>query len=301
MLFKNHHLRAGMACAALLAGIAVLTLPGTRAVAAPEGEDQAVITADQNLTQALAKPDAAATGKLLDPAFTWTDNQGKTIERAAVLKDLPTFAAATASEHDVRSHNYGDIESVEGQHKGGWFVRMWVKRAGTWKLLVSQDVPVATAPPPPNPVPPAKTEADCQNPCKAIPYKPTSQAQKDLIASWQHIEFDGMTHNPDDWISRTTDDFTLTNSANPKPFTKADRIAIVSKGKGTLGPPPAPLTMAKFYEFGDNIVMIANHQPYIGKPYHAARIWTKRDGIWKMTFSYQTTIVAAPAKEAAKS
>jgi len=257
-----------------------------------------VITADQNLTKALAKPDAAAAGKLLDPAFSWTDNQGKTIARAAVIKDLPAFAAATAGEHDVRSHNYGDVESVEGQHKGGWFVRMWVKRPAGWRLLVSQDVPVATSPAPPNPVPPAKSADDCQNPCKAIPYKATSQAQKDLIESWQHIEFDAMSHIPDDWIKRTTDDFTLTNSATPKPFTKADRIAIVSKGKGTLGPPPAPLTMAKFYEFGDNIVMLANHQPYIGKPYHAGRIWTKRDGIWKMAFSYQTTIVAAPEKTA---
>ena len=54
--------------------------------------------------------------------------------------------------------------------------------------------------------------------------------------------------------------------------------------------------MAKFYEFGDNIVMIANHQPYKGKPYHASRIWTKRGGVWKMAFSYQSTIDAAPAK-----
>ena len=137
MRFRNKSLGTGAVCTALLAGITLLMLPVTQAAAAPEGEDQAVISADQSLTKALTKPDAAATGKLLDPAFTWTDNQGKTIERAAVIKDLPAFAAATADEHDVRSHNYGDIESVEGQHKGGWFYRAHVGEA-CWQLEVAR-------------------------------------------------------------------------------------------------------------------------------------------------------------------
>jgi len=43
--------------------------------------------------------------------------------------------------------------------------------------------------------------------------------------------------------------------------------------------------------------MKALHQPFHGKPIRVSRLWIKRDGLWVMAISYQTTIQAAPAKE----
>jgi hypothetical protein len=70
------------------------------------------------------------------------------------------------------------------------------------------------------------------------------------------------------------------------------RIAAVNRG----GASPAPLTSATMYDFGNAIVMIAEHQPHDGKPYHVSRIWVKRDGMWQMAVSFQNIVQSAPAK-----
>jgi hypothetical protein len=39
--------------------------------------------------------------------------------------------------------------------------------------------------------------------------------------------------------------------------------------------------------------MIAQANPYAGKPNHITRIWVKGPETWQMAFSYQTTIQSA--------
>ena len=61
--------------------------------------------------------------------------------------------------------------------------------------------------------------------------------------------------------------------------------------KQTLaGAAPVPLVAAKMFDFGDSVVMTAQHQRGNSKPIHVTRVWIKRDGQWLMAFSQQTTI-----------
>lgn len=72
---------------------------------------------------------------------------------------------------------------------------------------------------------------------------------------------------------------------------------MVQLSKPGIGPAPPQLAAnpaAKFIHFGDTVVMIAQANPYAGKPAHISRIWVNRDGLWRMAFSYKTTIQAAP-------
>jgi len=76
-----------------------------------------------------------------------------------------------------------------------------------------------------------------------------------------------------------------------------DRIATLNLQKQTgHGSAPAPLVSAQMFDFGDAVVMTCLHQPYSGKPVHVSRLWIKRNGQWIMSISYQTTMLAAPAK-----
>jgi hypothetical protein len=78
--------------------------------------------------------------------------------------------------------------------------------------------------------------------------------------------------------------------------TKQGRIAQLSKpGVGPAPPQLAKTPAVRFLQFGDSVVMIAQANPYAGKPAHISRIWVKQDGTWKMAFSYQTTVQSAPA------
>ncbi len=79
--------------------------------------------------------------------------------------------------------------------------------------------------------------------------------------------------------------------------TKADRLATLNRPG--MGPAPGGLVHADMFDFPRNkpetIVMVATAQGYSGKPVHITRIWAKRDGMWRMAVSYQTTIQSAPA------
>jgi hypothetical protein len=67
---------------------------------------------------------------------------------------------------------------------------------------------------------------------------------------------------------------------------KEQRLAVVSAAAST----PPPVVSAKLYDFDDGIVMVAEHQPYSGKPIHVTRFFTKRDGVWQLVISYQTAV-----------
>ena len=91
--------------------------------------------------------------------------------------------------------------------------------------------------------------------------------------------------------SHIADEFLLINSNNDHPFTKADRVAILDKQKLTgTSSAPIPLVSAKMFDFGDTVIMAANHRRGTDKPVRVSRIWIKRDGQWLMAFSEQTIV-----------
>jgi hypothetical protein len=256
-------------------------------------DDQSVLQVDREFVQSAAKGDAATVGRLLDADFTWTDADGKTQSRADVLQSLPSPALGSESGAQVTQRTYGQVGAVMSAREKVSVLRLWVRRAASWRLLVYHEVALRQQ---------ASTPAgpgvkDCQNPCRTLPFKPKNEAEQAIIASWQALETGVTNHEASAWSPHIAEEFTMLSSANDHPLTKADRIATLNLQKQTgFASAPAPLVSAQMFDFGDAVVMTCLHQPYSGKPVHVSRLWIKRGGQWIMSISYQTTIQSAPAQ-----
>lgn len=278
----------------------LLALPTSRPVAAADDrkndrkdDEKAILQADHSLVQAVAARDKKGVDGLLDADFTWTDSDGINSTREQVLQDLSAFARGSEENADLKAFRYGQVGAVFGVQPNGRFERVWVKRPAGWRLLVYQQVP-DRAPSSPAYGSSRPHVADCENPCKTIPYKPTTEADREVIASFQAMTTAIVQGDADAWASHIgDDDFGITPGVL---VTKANRIAAIRKQKETnTEPAPAPLLSARFFDFGDTVVMTALHQPRDGKPHHFTRIWVKREGAWQLVAGAQTEIQAAPA------
>ena len=141
--FSLHVLIVGVICTGIL-----VAGPLDRTLAAGDDAEQQALEADHSLVSALGKADKSATGKLLDADFVWTDADGKSLKKAKVLGDLPTYAADNQGDENVQSHFYGQMETVLGVHHNARFLRVWVKRAAGWREFVDLDTPISTRPAP---------------------------------------------------------------------------------------------------------------------------------------------------------
>jgi len=255
-----------------------------------EGE---VAQADHSLVQAVASGDKKAVDGLLDAYFTWIDSDGISSTREQILQDLSAFANASEGHADLKTFRYGQVGAVFGVQHGGRFERVWVKRPAGWRVLVYQQVP-DLAPSSPAYAGNAPESADCENPCKAIPFKPTTEADREVITSYQAMNTAIWQADADAWARHIGDeDFGITPGVL---VTKANRITAIRKQKETnTRALPAPLLSARFFDFGDTVVMTALHQPRNGKPHYFTRIWVKREAAWQLVAGAQTEIQAAPA------
>ena len=283
--------RYAVTTAVLVLGVMLAVQPGPRAIAA--ADEPSLLQIDNDFVQAAAKHDKATVGRLLDTDFTWTEADGKTQARIDVLKSLPTPALGNETGAQLKPRTYGQVGAVMSGRDKVHVLRIWVKRPAGWRLIVYHEVALgqqaATAP--------GFGVNDCQNPCKTVPFKPKTEAEQAIIASWQALETGVTNHDASAWSPHIAEEFVMLGSSNDHPLSKADRIAILNLQKQTgHGSAPAPLVSAQMFDFGDAVVMTCLHQPYSGKPVHVSRFWIKRNGHWVMSISYQTTIQAAPAK-----
>jgi len=248
--------------------------------------EKAVLQADHRFVTAIAKSDTKTAATLMDQNFTWTDSAGKTLDRSAVLQSLPTPAGGGESNAAVKERTYGDVAVVTSVVGRVHTVRIWTHRQSGWRALVYHEATLAEKSEPPKPGPP-----DCENPCKTLPYQPKNTAEQGIIRSWQALETAVTNHDSAGWAPHVADEFILINSNNDHVFTKADRMAILDKQKANgSGSAPVPLVSARMFDFGDAVIMTAQHQRGDAKPIHVSRVWIKRDGHWVMAFSEQTIV-----------
>ncbi len=274
----------------LLCGLVLVTL-GRHGTAL--ADEASVLQADREFVQAAAKGNSAAVAKLLDADFTWTAAVGKTLSRADALSSLPTPALGDETGTHQRRQTRSQVEAIMADRDKIHVLRLWVKRAAGWRLLVYHEVVLGRQ----EASSPGPAVADCQNPCKTLPYKPKNESEQAIIASWQALETGVTNHDAAAWSPHIAEEFTMLGSTNDHPLTKADRINTLNLQKQTgRGTAPAPLVSAQMFDFGDSVVMTSLHQPYTGKPVHVTRLWIKREGKWILSISYQTTIQAAQAK-----
>jgi uncharacterized protein DUF4440 len=256
-------------------------------------ETKAVVDADHAFVQALGKSDKAVAGRLLDADFMWTNTEGKIVGKSAALADLTALASANPSDAEAKEITFGEVGEITAISGKTHVLRVWVKRPAGWRLLVSH---AATLAPEGHLGTAAKHGTECVNPCKTIPYKPKSEAEKGVIASWQALETAVTNHESQNWGPHVADEFMLVSSGNDHPLDKKNRMAILDKQKAAgTSSAPAPLVSARMFDFGDTVVMSSLHQSPGSKATRVTRIWIKRDGSWKLAYSQQTTVQAETA------
>jgi hypothetical protein len=247
-----------------------------------------VLDADRALVAALARGDAKATSGLLDDQFNWIDGSGHVLSKDQSGGLKPLLGDEKGLTPIV--HQYGDVVTVVIEGGNKYLLRIWVKRAAGWRLLVyhevSQDVPVFGHGP-------GKKEWD--NPCFTLPYEPKNQDERDCLASWQALEVAVMRHLPDEWVKHVADEFSL--YAATRQHTKAGRVAVIKEQLRTNAhSAPSPLVWAEMVDFPNAIVMRCEHQPFHGKATRVSRLFVKRNGQWLMAVSFQTSRQDAPVK-----
>ena len=272
---------------ALCVSMAALT---SRPVVAAD-VDQTLLQADRAFVQAVAKGDKTALGAILDPRFLWTDADGNTLTKAEVLQTLPT--PTPGYEAQTKEYTYGQVANVRTDSGKLHVLRVWVKEPAEWRLLIYDEVKQAEkAGSGGGPI-----VHECINPCKSVPYMPKNDAEAGVLKSWGELETAVTAGDSKAWAPHFADEFEVINTGTTEPVTKAGRMAILDKQKqaGTNG---APAELApghtQMLTFGDTLVMSCQATPHSGKPSHITRVWVKRNGMWLMTVSFQTTIQAAP-------
>src|SRR6202047_4205482 len=194
-----------------------------------EGGDTAVTLANHAFVQAAAKQDSEEIGKLLDADFTWTNAAGKTTTRAEVVSSVPTSPMGDESAAKIEHRDYGQVVAILSARDKNHVLRVWVKRGTNWRLLVYHQVSQAET---------AQSStgtgvAECQNPCKTLPYQPKNESEQAVVASWQALETGVATHDASAWAPHVDDSFVTISSSSDHPVFKADRIATLNLQKQT--------------------------------------------------------------------
>lgn len=242
---------------------------------------------DRALVAALATGDGTA-APLLDDNFNWVDADGRVLTKLQLARSKSPLGDESGLIPAM--HRYGDVATVMAGRGKMFVLRIWVKRAGGWRLLTFHEVSQAD--------PPAQHGAgrkEWDNPCRTIPYQPRYDDERDCLSSWQALEVAVMTHEPDEWARHVADEFVVVGAA--RRHSKADRKAVIEEQRRTnADSAPAPLVWTELFDFPDAIVMRCEHQPFHGKAARVSRVFIKRDGQWLMAVSFQTTRQDAPVK-----
>jgi hypothetical protein len=286
--------RVGLA--ALAVSLLTLVLAETRAQ--PALDDAAsVLTYDRLLADSMRGGDKSAARRLLSLQFTYTDESGRAYSRREFLGELKNIASATADDPKVTM--YGLLALVTGDRKSAagntaFFLDIWVRQKRAWRALAMQNVLLGESTPAAAPSSPGDDSRanECRNPCQIMPYRVRSPAEQEVLNTFLAIEKASMAHDAQEWSKHVADEFVLYRSGYP-PINKAERIALIERLKEAGRPTMVgELQAVHLSVYGDAAAMIAsetvpdNSRP----PYHAARVWVRRNGQWLLAISVQTDI-----------
>jgi hypothetical protein len=264
-----------------------------------DAADDAIVQADHAIVAALEKGDKATANKLLDADFTWIDADGvmwaKDDAFRAGLKPL----IPNGDDVKIVEHKYGKVVWVQESQGKNYVAHFWVERPEGWRLLHSTEIAVRERDFEPYKAP---YEIPCDNPCKAVPYKPLSTGEKAALDEWQEQE-----SGQDMWEKHVADNLdqrVVSTYGGPSP-SKADRIAGMNKRKAANPNAPkvgaAPALWIRTWDFGDSVVMIACQPTYGEKAYWSSRVLAPVNGLWQMMESYHNYIKASIVMTAAPS
>jgi hypothetical protein len=248
-----------------------------------------VVSVDLDWLAALAAGDRTAASSALDAEFEWTNSRGRTHTRAEALENLPALAADLRGETTLQHYDYGHVHAVTSARNGARLMRVWALRPEGWRVigaiattLVTGITPFAAS---------GEAAGDCDNPCRTMPYVPSSTNARQIAAIFQRLKMDEWHPDPDDWAPYVLDDvFYVTETAQLSKADRVERLAALKKA-GAPSTPGDPVVSMRIHDFGDAAVMMARHTPHRGgDPYYSLRLWAFRDGRWQLANTQQTVI-----------
>ena len=252
--------------------------------------DAALLAADRALVRSVAQADTTSALSLMDDEVTWTDAEGRTLTRAQMTQAIPAPAIPDEGGAEIRRFDYGQVGVVEIDRDRLHSLRVWVRRPAGWRLMVYQEVRSLAAPPTVTP----GTGAECVNPCRTVPYEPTTPNERGVIAAFQALETAAHAADAVNFAKYVADEFVVVSSHGDRPIDKQTRInGLLQRAFG--GVSPTQLLSARLFDFDTAVVMLARHQPNRGAPLHITRVWVDRNGTWMSALSYQTAVGTAAA------
>jgi len=286
---------------ALLAAFTLTAACGSDAAPEPEtalapAPDDSVIAqqADTTWMNALQAGNPQDAGTALDADFEWTDARGRTRERADALASLSALAGEFRDETERKAFHYGHLHVITSERPDGRMMRVWALRPDGWRLFAVISTALTTGTTPfaaTVTAAGAPAAADCENPCRTMPFEPVTDTTKEIVRIFQQLKMDEWHPNPDSWAPYVLDDVYYTTATAQ--LSKADRVEHLRKLKESGAPsvPGDPVVLTRIHDFGDSAVMIARHRPFRGgQPYYSLRVWALRDGRWQLANTQQTVI-----------
>lgn len=269
-------------------------IAGEASAAAPPIFVQELRSADRALMEAIAASDRQAAEPLLDPAFTWIDRDGRQRNKSELAGR--TILLAAGADTNVSMQPYGRVAIITGTHRltpdnvPAFFARVWVRQAAGWRLLLYHETAPAQATVKEAGYESRALPADCDNPCRSLPYKPLSADAQEIVASFmagEEAAFDGNVEAANRILG---DEVLFVSPTDAQPMTKTQRMAALraSRQAGQRNP-PVVASMA-LWVFGSAGVMSADEESASGEMLRTTRIWAKRAGRWQLTFSQQTLV-----------
>jgi hypothetical protein len=280
-------------------GIACVGMMAVCACVPARAAEDAVVTADQAVVAALAKGDKVAANKWLDPDFSWIDSEGIMWAKDDAFRGGVKPLITWAEDVKITEHKYGkSVVWIQWNEGNKYSARFWVKRATGWKLLHTTEIAAMpkrdfqTAEP--------TYDIPCNNPCKAVPYKPMTPGEKASLDEWQEQE--GSQAGWEKHVADNMDQRAVSTYGGASP-SKADRIAGMNKRKVANPNAPkvgaAPALWIRTWDFGDAVVMVSVQPTYGDKAYWSSRVLAPNEaGLWQMMESYHNYILASPVMTA---
>lgn len=280
----------GIACAGLMAASA-----GVPAAAA----DDEIVTADKAVVAALAKGDKVAAEKWLDPDFSWIDSEGIMWAKDDAFRGGLKPLVIPGDDVKIVEHKYGkSVVWIQWSQGNKYSARFWVKRPAGWKLLHTTEI--ASMPKRDFQTVEPAYDIPCNNPCKAVPYKPLSPGEKASLDEWQEQE-----SSQENWQKHVADnmDQRVVSTYGGASPSKADRIIGMNKRRAAnpnaykVG--AAPALWIRTWDFGDAVVMVSIQPTYGDKAYWSSRVLAPNEaGLWQMMESYHNYVLASPVMTA---
>ena len=196
---------------------------------------------------------------LLHDDFKWVEANGEEYNKEQFLANLDALAKNYGDQIDVRTNNFLDsVIRVLGQHHEKRFAHLWGKGPAGFQAVIFMDWAIPKEKradeDPPGP-PSANVDADCENPCRTVPFKPADAAQAEVVKNWMEMKTAEWRPNPEVWSSRADPYHRSMSPGGDNPFLQhIASLAMARKLNNGKSGPGVPVLSMKMFTFGNVVI-----------------------------------------------